>query len=347
MSKRTIKASCSSGSPNRPVILLTDPIDPGAVERLSLSAAVASLGDPGFEEIGPSICKSDIVIVRRKIPPHCLHKADRLKALIRHGVGLDFIPVQAASELGIAVVNTPGTNATSVAEASLGMMLSGYRRIAFKDRLIRNGRWNELRNQAFSEQEISGKRLGVVGLGSIGREIARIAHFGFGMAITAVIRSHRSVPSHIRVASLQDALRESDVLVLACPLTSETMGMIGAEELAAMKAGSAIVNIARGAIVQEPALIEALASGHLAFAALDVFEQQPLDQESQLLQLDNVVLTPHTAGITAQAVRNMSRIASEEAIRILNFDRPVNLVNATAWQAIAARWHAMRTEHDQ
>lgn len=344
--EKTNSASASNvGEGAAPVVLLTDPIDSDATDRLGSVASVLHLGDPGFEAINDAVRNADIVIVRRPIPAEALPDAHKLRALIRNGVGLDFIPVEAASQQGIAVVNTPGTNARSVAEAAFGMMIAGFRRISYKDRMIRQGEWASLRVGAFAESEISGKKLGLVGFGAIAQEIARIAYFGFDMRVAAATRSQRDGPPHVLQTTLNDVLRESDVIVLACPLTEMTRGLIGTAEFAAMKPGTAIINIARGPIIQETALAEALGTGHLSFAALDVLSEQPPSQRNALLGLENVVLTPHTAGITKQAMRRMSELSVEEALRVLRSERPRNLVNADYWRQIAERWSNMPVLH--
>lgn len=325
-------------SHDKPVVLLTDPIDPAAVTPLRAIAAVVTLGEHGFETLERAMPKADVVIVRRSIPPGTLAIATRLRALIRNGVGLDFIPVDEASAQGIAVVNTPGVNARSVAEASIGLMLAGFRRLALKDRMIREGQWQDLRQAAFQEREISGMKLGLVGYGAIAREIARIAHFGFDMEVSAVSRSMRKDTAIARAASLDDILRLSDVVVLACPLTDETRGLIDAAALARMKCGAGLINIARGPVIDEAALVAALRSDHLAFAALDVFDQQPPRASSPLFEMQNVVMSPHTAGITREAMRRMSDLSVDEAMRVLRMERPANLVNAEAWGRITARW---------
>lgn len=338
MEKTSSASASSAGEGAAPIVLLTNPIDPDATDRLGSVASVVNLGDPGFEVINDAVRNADVVIVRRRIPPESLPNAHKLRALIRNGVGLDFIPVEAASEHRIAVVNTPGTNARSVAEAAMGMMLAGFRRISYKDRMIRRGEWASLRGGAFKESEISNKKLGLIGFGAIAQEIARIAHFGFDMQVAAATRSRRDGAPHVLQTTLNDVLRESDVIVLACPLTEATRGLIGTDEFAAMKRGAGIVNIARGAIIQETALAGALGRGHLSFAALDVLSEQPPSRCNPLLELQNVVLTPHTAGITKQAMRRMSELSVEETLRVLRSERPENLVNAEIWWQISERW---------
>jgi D-3-phosphoglycerate dehydrogenase / 2-oxoglutarate reductase len=323
-----------------PVVLLTDPIDPGAAARLAAAADVRALGD---DDILAAVADASVVVVRRRIPQAIFEAAPRLRALVRHGAGLDFVPVEAASEHGVAVVNTPRVNAISVAEAAFGLILAGSRRIALKDRRIRQGAWDELRGSAFAERELRGRPLGIVGFGAIGEAIARIAHFGFGMRVMASRRTagrSSGVPPHVAVLPLAELLASAEILVVACPLTPETEGLIGAREIAAMPAGAAIVNIARGPIVCERALADALDSGQLSFAGLDVLGRQPPASDSRLLASDRTVLSPHTAGITAEAIERMSAVAVDETLRILRGERPHNLVNADVWSKIEQRWRS-------
>lgn len=324
-----------------PIVLLTDPIDAGALVPLEGVASIVQLGEPGWEDIVRSVRRATIVVVRRQIPEEALADARHLRALIRNGVGLDFIPVDAASRMAVAVVNTPGANARAVAEAVMGMILAGSRRLSLKDRRVREGHWAELREAAFGEQEIRGKTLGLVGFGAIAREVARIAHFGFDMSVIAASRSGKDGLPYVELAALPTVLSRADILVLACPLTDETRGMIGPHELAQMKVGAGIVNIARGPIIDEIALAAALSSGHLSFASLDVFCEQPLPDDHPFRELDTCVITPHTAGITEQAMARMSVMAVEEACRVLNGERPRNLVNTKSWSTIQDRWRTL------
>ncbi|WP_171054168.1 NAD(P)-dependent oxidoreductase [Arenibacterium halophilum] len=326
-----------------PVILLTDPIDPTEARRLEAVAQVRLLGAEGVGPLAEEMSMADIVIVRRKIPAEDVVGANRLRALIRHGVGLDFIPVETASANGIAVTNTPGTNEQSVAEQVFGMVLGLRRDILRNDTQVRAGAWDGCRARALDRRDLHGATLGLIGFGSIGRAVARIAHFGFGMTVVATKRSQSDGPEWVRLCPLDDVLSTADILVLACPLTPETRSLISREALAKMQPDSILVNIARGPVVDEAALADALRDGVIGGACLDVFTTQPLPPESPLRSAPNTVLSPHVAGVTADSMRRMSQVAVDDALRILSAEQPRHLCNAQAWPEIAKRWATYAT----
>ncbi|MEC7259013.1 MAG: NAD(P)-dependent oxidoreductase, partial [Pseudomonadota bacterium] len=205
-----------------PVILLTDPIDPTEARRLEPVAQVRLLGAQGVGPLAEEMAQADIVIVRRKIPAEDVVRAKRLRALIRHGVGLDFIPVDTASAEAIAVTNTPGTNDQSVAEHVFGMVFGLRRDILRNDTEVRAGGWDTCRARAPERRDLHGATLGLIGFGSIGRSVARIGHFGFGMTVAATRRAQSEGPDWVRFCPLDEVLSTADILVVACPLTPET-----------------------------------------------------------------------------------------------------------------------------
>lgn len=326
------------------IALITDPIDPAAITRLQQVAEVRLLADAQVGSLEEEIGTANIVIVRRPISAALLPGAPSLRALIRHGVGLDFIPVDAASAAGIAVTNTPDTNAQSVAEHVFGMVLALQRRIARHDPLIRAGEWHALRADAPLLREIASTTLGIIGFGSIGKAVARIGHFGFGMHVMAARRTPCETPEWVEHSSIEEIASVAQVLVIACPLTHKTEGMIDAQLIGSMSPDAIIVNIARGSIIDEAALAAALDERRIAGAALDVFSQQPLPPNSPLLSCANVLLSPHTAGITRESMRRMSDVAVSDALQVLRGERPRNLVNTDAWQQIAGRWKQLPGE---
>ncbi|WP_119461242.1 NAD(P)-dependent oxidoreductase [Rhodospirillaceae bacterium SYSU D60014] len=325
-----------------PTILLTDPIDPGETDRLFKAGAIRRLSGDTAAELEDAVRAADVVIVRRQLPSGILASCPRLLGLVRHGVGLDFIPVDEASALGIAVTNTPDVNALSVAEHAVGLMLAAWRGIARSDREVRAGNWSAMRALAPLNRELSGSQLGIVGFGAIGQEVARICHFGFGMTITVARRSRSQDLDWVAFRSLEEVIRTSDVLVVACPLTEETTGLIDGRLIAMMRDGVLIVNVARGAIIDEASLSEAVARKRI-MAALDVFAKQPLPPNDPLTELEGIVLSPHVAGITRESMARMSRTAVDDTLRILRGERPRHLVNAHAWHQIRERWTKFRT----
>jgi len=321
-----------------PVILLTDPIDPTQASRLEESAEVRLLGKKGVGSLSEEMARADIVIVRRNIPAEDVRGAKRLRALIRHGVGLDFIPLETASAEGIAVTNTPGCNDQSVAEHVFGMVLSLQRNIALNDREVRAGAWGTCRSNAPEHRELQGTTLGLVGFGSIGRSVARIGHFGFDMTVVATKRSHSGGPDWVNFCPLEEVLSTADVLVVACPLTPETEALISQKALSTMRPDSILVNIARGPVVDETALADALRDHVIGGACLDVFTTQPLPPASPLRSAPNTLLSPHVAGVTRDSMRRMSRAAVDDALLILSAEQPKHLCNEQVWPEISARW---------
>jgi D-3-phosphoglycerate dehydrogenase len=273
---------------------------------------------------------ADIIIVRAPLPVELFDTPPRLRAAIRHGAGLDMIPVDAATKAGVLVANVPGVNASAVAEHVIMVSLSLLRRFRLVDRDLRSQGWQRGRAHADLAHELSGRVMGIVGMGNVGRAVHRIAFHGFGLEVVATTRTPASLPNDSRAADLDSLLARADVVVLCCPLTSETRGLISRERIARMKPGAVLVNVSRGPVVDEAALVEALQEGRIAGAALDVFETQPLAADHPLLTLDNVILTPHLAGITEESMLRMGVGAAHEAIRVLTGALPKNLSNPEA-----------------
>lgn len=228
-----------------------------------------------------------------------LVRCSRLRLISIWGTGTDNVDLDAARDLGIRVTNTPGVAAISVAEHTLMLIMAAARRLTEMDPMVRQGHWP--RGQSV---ELHGKTLGLVGVGAIGGHVARLGR-GIGMNVIAWSfhpRPERAAEFGFRWASLESVLRDSDVVSIHVRHSPQTGGMIGRDQLALMKRGALLVNTARGAIVDENALVQSLRSGHLAGAGLDVFVHEPLPPGNPLLSLSNVVLTPHSAGITPEAI---------------------------------------------
>ncbi len=244
---------------------------------------------------------ADALIVRSavQVDAALLEHAKKLRVIGRAGVGVDNIDLDAATRKGIAVMNTPGANAVAVAEQTLGVMLAMARHLSRADALMHAGKWEK---KSLQGTELRGKTLGIVGLGKIGMEVARRAR-SFGMDIIAhdpFVSVAVAKEQNIRIATLDEVYATADYLTLHVGLTPQTTGMINAESLKKMKKGIRLVNCARGELVDEAALAEALKQGHVAGAALDVFVQEPL-KNSPLQSMDNVLLTPHIGGSTHEA----------------------------------------------
>jgi D-3-phosphoglycerate dehydrogenase len=277
---------------------------------------------------------ADAVIVRSgtTITAELLEDPGKLRAVVRAGVGVDNIDVAAATRKGIVVMNTPGGNTVSTAEQTLALLLALARNIPAADAHVRQApaKWDRTR---FTGAQLAGKTLGVVGLGRIGREVARRAA-GFDMKVVGFdpfLSPDRAAQLGIEaVSSLDQLLPRCDFLTVHVPLTDETRDLVGARELALLPPGARVLNCARGGIVNEPALAEALRSGRLAGAALDVFVQEPPPADHPLLKMPNVVLTPHLGAATVEAQTSVAREAAQLVIDYLTRGVVQFAVNMTA-----------------
>lgn len=249
--------------------------------------------------------------------------APQLQVVCAPGVGYDHIDVEAATERGIAVCTCPGCNHHAVAEMALGMLISLARSIGRADRAMRQGQWVSARGV-----ELWGKTLGIIGLGNIGKALALRAR-AMGMHVLAMdsVRDTTFANEHgISYVPLTTLLREADAVSLHCPLTTRTRGLINARTLGLMKPTAYLINTARGALVEQAALVAALRAGRLAGAGLDVFETEPL-HDNPFVEFDNVVLTPHCAGGTHEAVDASLEVALQNVVAVLNGHRPISRVN--------------------
>jgi D-3-phosphoglycerate dehydrogenase len=253
------------------------------------------------------------------------------------GAGFDTVDVAACTAAGVAVVNQAGGNADSVAEHTLALMLSVSRRMVESDRRMR-------REQGFTREdvmghEIRGKTMGLVGMGHIGTRVARLAQ-AFGMQVLAVdpfLSAEEIQKRGARNVSFAELLAQSDVVSLHCPRDATTLKMMNADTFAQMKPGALFINTARGGLHDEAALTQALTSGHLAGAGLDVWDQEPPPLDHPLLAMDNVFATFHTAGVTHEARRNVAAIGAEQILQLLAGQRPPRLVNPEVWPAFEKR----------
>jgi D-3-phosphoglycerate dehydrogenase len=321
-----------------PVIFSTHELHPDATAMLEPHGELRIASALDAATLTREAQDASVVIVRAPLPPALFEAAPSLRAAIRHGAGLDMIPIDAASAAGVLVANVPGVNARSVAEHVIFAALALLRRFRAMDRDLRASGWLAGRDHANLTHELSGRSIGIVGLGAVGREIARIAHFGFGLTVSATSRSGAGFPEHVAHKELDELVATSDVVVLACPLTPETTGLISRQRIASMKPGALLINVSRGPVVDDAALIEALTSGRIGGAALDVFVTQPLPADHPYFALENVILTPHMAGITEESMRRMGLGAAEESIRVLGGGLPVNLRNPETVERYRARF---------
>jgi len=324
-------------APRRPVVMLTNPMHPSASERLARHAEVRVAPATDAGTLTRCAAEADVIIVRAPLPAQALTAGACLRGVVRHGAGVDLIPVEEASRLGIAVANVPATNAVSVAEYVVGQMLALTHRLRRVDATLRSEGWQAARQLADGSCEVARKVVGIVGMGAIGTEVARICHEGLRAEVLGTRRSAAPMPPFVTAAPLEDLFARSDVVVLACPLDEGTRGLVGARLLARMKRGAFLINVARGAVVDEPALIDALREGGLGGAALDVFAEQPLPPTSPLLAMPHVIVSAHLAGITEDSMRRMGEAAVDQVLQLLAGELPRHWVNTQADAAIRAR----------
>lgn len=271
------------------------------------------------------------------VRPELLARCHNLLCVSSSGAGYDTVDVAACTAAGVAVVNQAGGNAPSVAEHTFGLMLGISRRMLESDRRMR-------REQGFTREdvmghEIRGKTLGLVGLGHIGTRVASLAH-AFGMVVIATdpfLSAEEIARRGARAVSLPELLAQSDIVSLHCPRDSSTLKLIDAAAFARMKRGAVFVSTARGGIHDEPALVNAMQSGHVAGAGLDVWDQEPPPLNHPLLAMDNVFATFHTAGVTYEARRSVASMAAEQIVALLAGERPLRLVNPEVWPAYEKR----------
>lgn len=323
-----------------PDILSTNVLHPQVAERLRTlgSLRFASAYDP--DTLLAEGRNADLIIVRAPLPPALFEQAPRLRAAIRHGAGLDMIPMTAATRAGVIVANTPGANARTVAEYVFFAAMTLLRRFRIVDRDLHANGWNAARHHADFTRDLDGLTLGVVGFGNIGRQVHAIARHGYGLDVLIHSRSRRDIPDDASFLGLDELAARCDIMVLCCPLTDETRGIIGTRVLGLMKRDALVINISRGPVIDDDAMLAALRERRIGGAALDVFARQPLPADHPYLGFDNVMVTPHMSGITEGSMRRMGMAATDEAARVLRGELPVNLCNPEALDAYKNRFPA-------
>jgi D-3-phosphoglycerate dehydrogenase len=308
-----------------------------ALEMLRRSnSEVVSGSGPEAVEMGAALPDVHAVLLRTaSLGAEAIDRARSLRVIARHGVGVDNVAVDAAARRGIPVLITPRANLRSVAEHAFALMLAVSRNLVRADRSVREGGFG-LRDR-LQGRELFGTRLGVVGLGRIGGEVTRMAVRGFGMRVLGYdpslpadrIRERGAEP----VEALPDLLGACDLVTVHVPLSEATRGLLGRRELASMRPGSILVQTSRGGVVDEDALVAALRSGHLAGAGIDVYETEPPPQDHPFFTMRQVVLTPHTAALTEQAMRRMAVDAAQGILDVLGGADPYDPPDGARWRA--------------
>jgi len=308
-------------------VLLTDPIASPGEELLSKTVSVIQAPDSAPDSIRGLARDVDGIITRSKLPDDICELAPRLRGIVVHGTGTDLVPLAAATARGVLVANLPGVNAQPVAEYCAMAILMLGRNIVAITAALRSAPWDDARRLGAKAHEIAGMTLGIVGVGAIGARLAKIARHGFGMQVLGHQRRLDRLPPEAAPASLVQLLAKSDFVVLACPLTPQTKQLINAKTLGLMKRTAWLINVGRGPVVHEEALIAALREKRIAGAMLDVYEHYRLEPGHPLFALDNVILTPHLAAVTQETRARAAVAAADEMLRILRGEPPRNLVN--------------------
>ncbi|MFY9638953.1 MAG: phosphoglycerate dehydrogenase [Methanobacterium sp.] len=308
-------------------VLIADQINKKGIDELKDIAEVVTNFTISKEELIDVIKDFDAIIVRSrtKVTREVIEASNKLKVIARAGVGVDNVDVQAATERGVMVINAPESTSITVAEHTMGLILALSRKIAIADSSVKNGKWEKSR---FMGIELNGKTLGVIGMGRIGSQVVtRSKAFGMETIVyDPYITEKTASELGVTVVDLETLIKNSDVMTIHVPLTSETKHLIAREQLEMMKNNAFLVNCARGGIINEDDLYEALATGKIRGAGLDVFENEP-PEDSPLLGLDNVVLTPHIAASTSEAQRDAAIIVANEIKKVFMEQSPKNVIN--------------------
>ena len=311
-------------------VLITDGIDRTAVEMLRKAhqVAVRELDPKALLAAIPDY-EALIVRSRTKVTKEVLSRGTRLKVVGRAGVGVDNIDVDEATKRKIVVVNAPTASTVSVAELAIGHMISLLRHLPEADRTVKAGKWEKGKLEG---RELFGKTLGLLGSGRIGAEVAKRAQ-AFGMPVIAYdpyLPAATAGQTGIRLVEKDELFRDADVLSIHAALTPETRGLVGAAELARMRRSAILVNVARGEIVQEAALADALRAGTISGAAIDVFEKEP-PAGSPLLGAPNIVFTPHLGASTVEGQARAGAIVADQVVKVLAGKHPDFVVNPAVY----------------
>jgi D-3-phosphoglycerate dehydrogenase len=299
----------------RPVVLIAEELSPATVEALGPDFEIRTCNGADRAELLPAIADVDAILVRSatKVDEGALAAAERLKVVARAGVGLDNVDVKAATQAGVMVVNAPTSNIVSAAELAVALMLAAARHLSPAHAALKNAEW---KRSKYTGIELYEKTVGIVGLGRIGVLVAqRLSAFGMNViAYDPYVQAGRAAQMGVRLVDLDTLLAEADFMSVHLPKTPETIGLIGADELARAKPSLVLVNAARGGIVDETALYDALKTGSIAAAGLDVFATEPCT-DSPLFELENVVATPHLGASTDEA-QEKAGIAVARSVRL-------------------------------
>lgn len=287
--------------------------------------------EENFEEFEKSLATaSGLLGSTMLITPRLLDQAPNLRVVSNFSAGYDNLPLDELTKRGIIATNAPDALTDTTADLIFGLLLSTARRIPELDRYIRSKKWNSEITEDLFGLDVHHKTIGIVGMGRIGRALAKRAALGFDMKVNYYKRTrdfHAEREFGARFCGLSELLRESDYVVLTVPLTPETYHLIGQEELNQMKPSGILINGARGAVVDQEALIKALQERTILAAGLDVFEEEPLPYNSKLLEMENVVLLPHIGSAVRETRIRMVELGIENLLQALRGEKPQNILN--------------------
>jgi phosphoglycerate dehydrogenase-like enzyme len=312
-------------------VYIYDPIHAAGADRIAASHDVITPEQgPALGGDDPRIPETTFIVIRTTdLPEALIARMPKLKAIVKHGAGIDNIPIPFATSHGVMVANTPGgNNSTAVAEGAVTLMLAVLRRVREMDAVVRENRWDERWKTRLSD--LTEAKVGLIGFGRIARCTARICGAGFGAEIAAYdpilsdedVRAAGATPM-----GLDELLAWADVISIHVPLIDTTRNLIGAEQLSLMHKGAVIVNTSRGGIIDEHALADALKAGQIGGAGIDVFEFEPPKPDNPLFSLPNVVLSPHVAGVTEASMKGMALACADVIDTVLAGKRPATLLN--------------------
>lgn len=316
-------------------VLVTEFIHPAGIELLKTECEVIQGSDISVPALKAALADVDGVLVRvAPMSAEVMDAARRLKVIAKHGVGTDNIDIPAATERKIVVCNTPEANSEGVAELAITLMMALSRRLAACDAFMRAGKWSG--KDDLMGGELVGKTLSIVGTGRIGSRLAQICQTAFDMKVLAydpyVSAENMSARGITKVETIDELLPAADFVSIHTPLTPATRHSIGAKQFDLMKRTAYLINAARGPVVDEAALIEALRAGKIAGAGLDVFEQEPPAADNPLFKMDNVILLPHMGGASYESMERMATHAAAGLLSVLRGERPKYLMNPALYQ---------------
>ncbi|AVO59449.1 2-hydroxyacid dehydrogenase [Pseudomonas chlororaphis] len=320
-------------------VVLYKKLSPPLMARLHEQAQVTLIEDLGAQGLaklrGALPAAQGLLGASLRLDAELLDLAPQLEAVASVSVGVDNYDIDYLTQRDILLSNTPDVLTETTADTGFALILASARRVVELANLVRAGQWNRNIGPLHFGSDVHGKTLGIIGMGRIGEALAQRGHFGFGMPV--IYHSNSPKPAveqrfGARYCSLPELLQQADFICLTLPLTDQTLGLIGREEFTLMRPESIFINISRGKVVDEQALIEALQQRQIRAAGLDVFEREPLGHDSPLLQLNNVVATPHIGSATFETREAMARCAVDNLLAALAGQRPANLVNPQAWE---------------